>query len=88
MVDFIIAKQNPAAHFRRPDDVVTDPVLTPRQKLELLRRWEYDARELEVATEENMPSGEQAPVRLDDVLRALDRLGEQPAAATGASKHG
>jgi len=37
-----------------------------------LRRWEYDARELQVTAEENMGEG---PGRLlDDVLHALHQL--------------
>jgi len=41
-----------------------------------LRRWEYDARELEVAEDENMAGG--PPSQLDRVLAALHRLGVEP----------
>ncbi|MCH8956862.1 hypothetical protein IIA28_16295 [candidate division KSB1 bacterium] len=40
--------------------------------LAVLRCWEYDARELEVAEEENMGGG--PPGVLDKVFRALHRL--------------
>jgi len=50
--------------------------LTRAQKIEKLRQWELDLRERMVADDENMPSAEPEPVTLDDVLNALEALGE------------
>lgn len=76
------ALENPAATFRTPGDVVQSAGLTREQKIEVLRRWEYDARQLEVAQEENMTAD--TPGVLSDVLKALLALGadEHPSAPT------
>ncbi|BCR06800.1 hypothetical protein DESUT3_38690 [Desulfuromonas versatilis] len=66
---------DPISVFRRPDDVFADDTLTRDQKIRILRRWEYDARELEVAEEENMGGG--PPDMLDQVLQVLHRLGAE-----------
>jgi len=66
---------NPAREFACPADVLTEQSLTHEQKIQVLRRWEYDALELEVAEEENM--GGASPSVLSDVLHALHRLDAQ-----------
>lgn len=76
MVNIAIAMQDPASVFSRPEDVCNEESLTDSQKIDILRRWEYDARELEVAEDENMAGGPSS--RLDEVLKALHRLGESP----------
>ena len=54
------------------------PLLTEREKREVLQRWLWDARLIETAVAEGMPDcGE--PSRLDEVLDALARL-DAPAA--------
>lgn len=63
---------DPATVYASPDAVVDDPSLDREQKIEVLRRWEYDARELEVAEEENMGGG--PPDMLDQILAALRKL--------------
>ena len=45
---------DPARAFDDPEAVLSRDDLSPAQKIEILRRWEYDARELEVAEEEGM----------------------------------
>ena len=49
----------PAASFRSPADVLTSQRFTKEDKIEILRRWEYDAVEMSVASEEGMigPNG-------------------------------
>ena len=42
---------DPTMVFKDPTDVIADENLSRDQKIEILRRWEYDARELEVAEE-------------------------------------
>jgi hypothetical protein len=63
---------DPTSVFGRPAEVFDNPGLSREEKIRILRRWEYDARELEVAEEENMGGG--PPDQLDQVLDALHRL--------------
>jgi hypothetical protein len=67
------ALADPAAMFATPEDVAAHPALTREQKIEILRLWEYDAAEAEVATEEGMPGGDDGLLRR--ILLALDTLG-------------
>ncbi|MGB3310444.1 MAG: hypothetical protein WBG32_11435 [Nodosilinea sp.] len=71
-MDIDRAMISPGSVFATPAAVCNSLELTQEQKVEILRRWEYDARELQVATEENMAGGED--VRLDDVMAALHQL--------------
>lgn len=68
---------DPTAVFRNPEDVLQRAGLNESQKIEILRRWEYDARALEVAEEENMAGAQPSDV-LDRVLSALHALGASP----------
>ena len=70
--DYDEALLNPAAVFKRPNDILDTDSLTTNQKLEVLKRWETDALLLSVATEENMGGGE--PSRIEDVRHAIDVL--------------
>lgn len=72
-MDFEKALLNPAKEFSHPKDVLAEQSLTLDQKVEVLKRWEYDALELEVAEEENM--GGDSPSILSEVLDALHSLG-------------
>lgn len=64
-----LALLNPAAVFSAPMDVARHPRLTRQEKLEILQRWEWDARLIEAAQAEGMPvTGE--PSRLEEVLEA------------------
>jgi hypothetical protein len=63
---------DPTREFSSPANVCIEQLLTRDQKIQILRRWEYDARELEVAEEENMGGG--GPDILDEVLAALHQL--------------
>lgn len=64
--------KDPKQHFSRPDEVLKTQSLSGQQKLEVLKAWQLDAEELQVATEENMGGGE--PDLLDEVIAALGRL--------------
>lgn len=75
-VDYQEALKDPAACFGSPDEVVDAAGLTAEQKIEILKRWETDARLLMVAEEENMTEGEEA--QLARVQEALRRLGADP----------
>lgn len=73
MTDIDRALISPGAVFRSPKDVLEVQDLSRQQKIEILRRWEYDVRELQVAEEENMLG--QSDIGLDEVLQALHELG-------------
>jgi hypothetical protein len=73
MVDLEKALVNPGSVFKTPEEVLQRNDLSREQKIEILRRWEYDVRQLQVAEEESM-AGPQ-PVSLDAVLNALRALG-------------
>ena len=75
MVDVKKALLNPSAVFERPDEVVQSNELSRDQKIEILGRWEYDVRQLQVADEESMTAPRPEPVTLDAVLKALRALG-------------
>lgn len=71
-MNFKQAMLDPTSIFACPSDVCDEQSLTRDKKIKILRRWEYDARELQVAEEENMGGGPQDV--LDEVLLALHRL--------------
>lgn len=77
-VDFPAALNDPATEFDDPTQVLEERSLSRGQKIEILRRWEYDAREEAVATEENMPGGDDSAAILDRINNALHRLGAGP----------
>ena len=70
--DYQKARLNPEAVFRTPEEVLRYEAFTKEQKIEILRRWEYDASEIEVAVEEGMRN--ETPSKLRDILLALDEL--------------
>jgi len=76
-IDLRKALLNPALVFLGPEDVLERDELTREQKIEVLRRWKFDALQLQVADEENMRS-EQSSDILDRVLQALHALNASP----------
>ena len=76
-IDLRKALLNPALVFLGPEDVLKRDELTREQKIEVLRRWKFDALQLQVADEENMRS-EQSSDILDRVLQALHALNANP----------
>ena len=66
------AMASPASVFGSPEEVLEHPELTAEQKIEILRRWQYDAVELDVAVEEGMP-GDDHPL-LRRIMLALGTL--------------
>jgi hypothetical protein len=73
--------QLPDPQLPDPKAVLGDSDLSEEEKIEKLRRWSYDARELEVANEEGM-GGTPRPSNLDDVQKALRRLGAKDIGTT------
>ena len=74
MIDVNKAMLDPTMVFEDPKDVVANVELSRDQKIEILRRWEYDARQLEVA-EEEAGMAVRRPEMFDRVLQALHTLG-------------
>lgn len=63
---------NPSAIYDLPAQVVADEQLTKEAKIEVLRRWEYDACELSVAGDEGMQaSGGELLQLITSALRSL-----------------
>ena len=71
------ARLDPGAVFATPEAVRDAPRLSHEDKVDILRRWEYDARELSVAEEEGMGGGEEGPL-LDRIEAALHALTGYP----------
>jgi hypothetical protein len=70
--DIARAKLDPGAVFAGPEEVRDDPRLSAGEKADILRRWEYDARELSVAEEEGMAGGEASLLdRIEAALHAV-----------------
>jgi hypothetical protein len=87
MIDVEKALLDPGSVFKTPGHVVANGELSREQKIKILRRWEYDARELQVAAEEGMEGPQ--PVTLDAVLGALSALGAPADTERSApTKHG
>ena len=77
MTDIDKALLDPTSVFKTPEDVLKARDLTREQKIEILRRWEYDARELQVADDESMTGGSNNNL-LQRVLESLSALGYVP----------
>ncbi len=73
MIDVTKAMLDPTMVFKEPKDVVASNELTRDQKIEILRRWKYDAQQLEVA-EEEAGMAVRRPEMFDRVVRALHTL--------------
>jgi ETC complex I subunit conserved region len=66
---------DPARVFSTPREVVEHPLLTAKEKREILTRWLWDARRIEATADEAPSSGDGESSRLDEVLTALAALG-------------
>jgi hypothetical protein len=75
MIDIDKALLDPATVFESPDEVLKSEELSREQKISILRQWEYDARELQVAEEENM-IGTNSDI-LGQIMRALLQIDEK-----------
>jgi len=76
MTDIDKALLDPTSVFKAPEDVLKAHDLTREQKIEILLRWEYDARELQVADDESMTGSNNN--LLQRVLESLSALGYVP----------
>jgi hypothetical protein len=77
--------------FERPRALFDDPAFDAAQKRKLLQQWEYDLRQMQVATEENMAAPDSSPGSgtsgelLQEVQLCLRRLGDRRSPARSAS---
>ena len=81
-IDMERALLDPGSVFETPEALLLCEALSKQQKIEILRRWEYDASENSVATEEGMPDGEND--LLHRILVAIDRLGAKSMSSRSA----
>ncbi len=65
----------PEQIFDSPMDIVATQSMTSEQKLKVLRHWEANARDLQVASEENMTGP--GVTRLGEIKEAIIKLCEQ-----------
>jgi hypothetical protein len=75
MIDLEKTLLDPAGTFKNPQQVVEAKELSREQKIEVLRRWEYDVREIQVLDDESTTAKGPPAVTLDSVLSALRALG-------------
>lgn len=77
MVSLEKARLDPASAFKSPHAIVEDKTISRDDKVDLLRRWAYDAREIAVAEEENMmgASDDRHHIVLEDIQHCLLELG-------------
>ena len=68
------ARLVPSSAFASPDAVVRSAGLSRAQKIQILRRWEFDARRT-LSDDSIVPDGEDGPI-LIQVRGALAELGE------------
>lgn len=72
MIKWKQALTDPTSVFKTPAELLLNNELTREQKIHILKRWESDIREIQVAEDENMQGKER--VDLKDVLDALNTL--------------
>jgi len=87
-MNFQRAVKDPASCFKRPSEVLEQDEFTKDQKLKILRQWEYDALQLEVATEENMPAPSTTRGALAEIRKSLEMLGDSAEPHPGSTKFG
>ncbi len=66
---------SPSSVFDTPSEIVASTYLSRSQKIDLLQRWELDARALQRASDENMSGGERP--MLDEINKAMSLLDPQ-----------
>ena len=82
--------EHPQAHFATPDELIKDRALSFEEKLDALRIWEQDARQMLTASGEGMPGSDEGidpgdHHLLGQVERAKDKLqrSAKPAVSRG-----
>ena len=76
------AMTNPSAIFKSPSEVVWSEDLSRSEKSAILKQWELDARQMQVASEEGMSKGEHS--LFAEVKSAQNKLDVAPLPEKGA----
>lgn len=74
--DIVELTSKPATYFSSPMKIVESEELQTSAKLIALKEWEFEVRQLEVATEENMYAN--ASTTLQEIHEAMRALGHEP----------
>jgi pyridoxine/pyridoxamine 5'-phosphate oxidase len=67
---------DPGAHYATPAAVLADERLKQADRIQVLHRWEYDARQLMVAENEGMAMADVAEL-MEQIRDALEQLGAE-----------
>src|SRR5262245_63676659 len=70
---FSDVKKHIPGYFKTPQSILNDENLDAAQKLKLLKQWEFDLRQLLVATEENMAGAEPKTGKSAELLQSVRR---------------
>jgi hypothetical protein len=78
--------EHPQSHYATPDELIEDRALSFEEKLDALKIWEQDARQMLTASNEGMPGSDEGidPSNhhmLGQVERARDKLQRSPKSA-------
>jgi len=73
MIDLAKALLDPSSVFASPQEVLINQELSREQKIQILKRWESDMREILVAEEENM-QGKDVIINYEHIREALHTL--------------
>jgi hypothetical protein len=76
MKKFEQALVNPTSVFAKPNEVVSTPVFSRKQKIDVLRRWEYDARMIQMRNQEGKV--DESEELLAEILESLHELDYWP----------
>lgn len=80
--------EHPQSHYETPDELIDDRALSVDEKIEALKVWEQDARQMLTASGEGMPGSEEGldpsnDHMLGQVERAKDKLERSAKPARG-----
>ena len=75
--------EQPANHYKSPDEITNDADLSEEEKRQALNTWEQDARQMMTASNEGMAGEDEGldkgdSPRLGEVVRAKAKIGAKP----------
>ena len=75
--------EQPANHYKSPDEITNDADLSEEEKRQALNTWEQDARQMMTASNEGMEGDDEGldqrdTHRLGEVMRAKAKIGAKP----------
>jgi len=75
--------EQPANHYKSPDEIIKDADLSEEEKRQALNTWEQDARQMMTASNEGMEGDDEGldqsdTHRLGEVMRAKAKIGAKP----------